>query len=141
MYARATEMLASEARLMNSRNLFGLASGFDFPLIVEIEGQTILYVTPNAMMTGTADFLGDLAQQGYVSMHPRVRAVEMPRKGRFRIWAHWEHRNAAGVTVSVSDYLYHCRDRARSICVEMVQVQKAAHPALVPNVTYQQFQA
>jgi hypothetical protein len=141
MYAEAQAFLDRTAAFLNAADHRGLVAAFDFPLALHVEGSLVVYVNAAAMIEGLQRFRQLLAQDGLVTMLPRLRAVEIPRQGRFRIWAHWEHFDAQGRQRSRSDYLYHCHQGRGRITVEMVQVTRAATRRLVPAQPVQAFRA
>lgn len=139
MYAEVQAFLDRKAAWLNAGDFRGFVSDFDFPMALHIEGSLLLFVNPDAMIERLQQFRQILAQDGMHHMTPRLRAVEIPRLGRFRIWANWDHFDADGTVVRRSDYLYHCRERGGRITSEMVQVTQVASARLVPRVPVQAF--
>ncbi|EEW26739.1 hypothetical protein [Rhodobacter ferrooxidans] len=129
------------AHAFNAGNFRQFVGIYDFPLAMEVEGQMMLFVTPDALVASMRGYRLMLAGLDSATIRPRVKAVELPRHSRFRIWTSWLHFDAAGTEFGVSEFVYHCRDRRDHICVEMVSVLKSFDAAMVPAQPTQAFRA
>ena len=139
MYAEVQAFLTRKAALLNAADFRSFVADFDFPMALYVEGNLVLFVNPDAMVGGMTRFRAMLAQDGMHHRVPRLRAVEIPRLGRFRLWANWDHFDAEGRVVSQSDCVYHCRARGGHITSEMVQVTRVASQRLLPPLPVQAF--
>lgn len=141
MYATVQALLDRKAALLNSADFRSFVSDYDFPMALHLEGNLVLFVNPDALIEGMRDFRRMLAAEGMHQMIPHVRAVEMPRRARFRIWSTWDHLDGEGTVLSRSDYVYHCRERGGRILTEMVQVTRVASSRMLPRAPVQAFRA
>jgi hypothetical protein len=141
MYGEAQAFLDREAGFLNAADHRNFVADCEFPLAMHVEGSLVVYVNAEAMIEGLQRFRHLLALDGMVGMAPRLRAVEIPRHGRFRIWAHWDHFDAEGRQRGRSDFLYHCHQQQGRITIEMLQVTRAASRRLLPDQPVQAFRA
>lgn len=63
-----------------------------FPCPVEVEGQLVVMRNPEVFVTYLAERRATALASGLTDMTPRISAIEMPRKGRFRVWLRWVFR-------------------------------------------------
>ncbi|TNC52039.1 hypothetical protein FHG66_04370 [Rubellimicrobium rubrum] len=64
---------------------------FAFPCPIEIEGGLVVIRTPKVLEAFLATRRSSALLAGMTQMTPRIAAIEMPRKGRFRVWLRWEY--------------------------------------------------
>lgn len=95
-------MLATERRPLRVTAFFGtmgeqfvagrlheFARPWTFPCPVETDGQLVVMRSSEALEAYLAERRRTLIAAGLTAMTPRVSAIEMPRKGRFRVWLRW----------------------------------------------------
>ena len=66
-----------------------MASHWAFPCPMEVDGQLVVMRSPEVFVTFLAERRRAALSRGLTAMMPRISAIEMPRKGRFRVWLRW----------------------------------------------------
>ena len=66
-----------------------MTSHWAFPCPVEVDGKLVVMRGAEVFVSFLADRRRTALSQGLTAMTPRISAIEMPRKGRFRVWLRW----------------------------------------------------
>ena len=66
-----------------------VVQAWSFPCPVEIDGQLVVMRNSDAFEAYLAQRHSAVLAAGLTALKPRVSAIEMPRKGRFRVWLRW----------------------------------------------------
>lgn len=107
-----------------SRHNFGMTiSLFDFPLGLTFEGSPITLNRPSDLEEYLTDVYRARKNAGVHWTEPEVVAVEIPRGDKFRVWVKYHHLDSKGDPVSVSDRLFHIRDRRGKLLITAFQVE------------------
>jgi len=103
-------MVATDSRPLRMTAFFGLlgehfvagrlaeaARAWSFPCPVEIDGQLVVMRSAEVFEAYLAERREVALAAGMTALTPRVSAIEMPRKGRFRVWLRWVTRYGESV--------------------------------------------
>ncbi|NHB76295.1 hypothetical protein [Rhodobacter calidifons] len=136
MHSHIAAHLRFRGELLLAGRIEALLDYYAFPLPIFLPAERLLLSgRPEARL-----FLSLLRQRllrdGVAALRPEVRAVELPRAGRFRVWADWNELTLAGEAGRSSSAVYFCRATALGPQVEMVNYTRASMPDLA-----QQFEA
>lgn len=130
MFTRVRQMMQAKIDALCAGDLAEAVSFCDFPMTVRMGERVLSFVRPSDMI----DFLQELQQHrnsaGIVSTEAEILSIEIPRRGLFRVWVRWLHRDAAGVLLDHADMLYHCRESRKRLRVEAAEVLKFALPGV-----------
>lgn len=129
-YSGLTAQLRTRGEMLLSGRIEELVASYIYPLPLYLQSQCqVLHSPLDAYLV--FDLLRTaLLQRGVVSLRPQVNAVELPRGGRFRVWADW-HEIACPVEDSrKSSVIYYCRETRFGPRVEMINYTLMSMPEL-----------
>jgi len=109
-----------------SGDLRNLASHYDYPLAMHLEGGFAIVRRREDMMEYHALVIGICRKEGLTSIAGGVVAMELPRNQRFRVWVNSSHCDETGKAFRQSDRILYCRDHGDRIAVEMLSIKKFA---------------
>lgn len=136
MHSQIAAQLRSRGDLLLSGRIDELLSGYLYPLPVFLPQQRMVLQGPNEAQAAFAILRRVLVQGGVVALQPQVKAVELPRSGRFRVWVDWQELALQDDKLSTSSVIYYCRATPLGPLIEMVNYTHLSMPEL-----NQQFQA
>ncbi len=122
MFAKARALTARIGNLFNAGAIADLTSVYVFPLPAQVGSDMVLFQTPAEFHDAMSTYRDRNIAQGLFPPIAQVIAVDLPRKGRFRVWVDWHYARTQNVTQNI----YYCsviRDRTM---VEMVQYLRTA---------------
>ena len=97
-------------------------SDYDFPLpVIWPQGRRV-FARPQEYLDKLGPLHAECRRMGARRLEVQLRAQELPRDGRFRLWLLCSYLSETGETVAVVDKTLFCRDRGHRICVEMVEL-------------------
>lgn len=99
---------------------------FDLPLAVQADGVMTVLSTEAQFIEAMAGHLAALIASGVTSLVVRMTAMELPRKGRFRIWADFDHVRAGGTDPGADQVILYCRRDAAGFRVELLHCTRLA---------------
>jgi hypothetical protein len=115
-------MVSGLIRDFHSGQFARIVAHYDFPLALHLEDRFVLLRSPAELERYLVDFWAAARVAGFSSITPRITAIDLPRRGRFRAWVHYTHMDAAGRVVAQSERVFFCRDKGERILVEMLEV-------------------
>lgn len=103
-----------------------------YPLPVFLPTGRLLLAGPNEARVALSLLRHALLQGGVVALRPQVRAVELPRAGRFRVWVDWHELPQGAGPVRESSAIYYCRSNGPGpgLQTEMVNYTRLSMPDL-----------
>ena len=99
---------------------------FDLPLAVQVGADMTVLSTQVQFIDVMADYRAGLIASGVIGLGVRITAVDLPRRGRFRIWADFDHHRAAGIDQSADQMILYCRQDRDDIQVELLHCTRLA---------------
>ena len=120
-FHKIQDMLQARADLLLAGRFEEMARHILFPLPVYLRASPIVIscATQLAQMLGPVRDV--LIGRGVQRCIPTVRAVELVRQNRFRVWAGWEERAADPSQTSRSEVVHYFRDTGTGIQSEMLE--------------------
>ena len=107
---------------------------FDLPLAVQVGADMTVLSSQMQFIDAMANYRDDLIASAVTALVVRMTAVELPRQGRFRIWADFDHHRAIGVDKSADQVILYCRQEQGDIQVELLHCTRLAQLAeAIPN--------
>lgn len=119
-------MLEKLAGLLFQRRFDGMLQHVDLPLAIQVDGEMTAIPTPFAfaeMMTLYCDGLDEI---GVTGIGVRQTAIELPRRGRFRLWAEMDHERPEGVTQGADQLILYCRQEGAGFRIELIHCVRLA---------------
>jgi hypothetical protein len=96
MSSRIEQLLGLQNELFLQRKFQAFAATYAYPLVVHIDDELYPYPSEASFIPRVAAFRDMLERHGVCHIIPKVEAIELPRKGRFRVWASWAYLRANG---------------------------------------------
>ena len=136
MHSQVTSHFRRRGELLLAGRIDELIGSYIFPLPVFLPEQRMLLNGPEEAILVFAVLRRSLLQEGVVALQPKIRAVELPRDGRYRLWVDWQELVMPSGEMRVSSAIYYCRTTPLGPRVEMVNYTRLSMPEL-----HQEFEA
>ncbi|WP_210527136.1 hypothetical protein [Rubellimicrobium arenae] len=100
-----------------------MTGSWAYPCPVEVQGGLVVMRNAAMMEAFLAMRHADAIQRGLTAMIPRIAAIEMPRKERFRVWLRWEYEFRDQCVPDEYGSLYYlARNPWGTLTIEMLDV-------------------
>lgn len=129
MHSSHSAQLRLRGEMLLQGRIDDLLDAYLFPLPIFLPERRMLLLGPDHTRLVLALLHDQLVRTGIVAVRPELRAVELPRDGRYRLWADWHEIDASGETRS-SSAIYYCRTTALGPRIEMVNYTRLSMPEL-----------
>ncbi|MFN4192757.1 MAG: hypothetical protein ACK4FR_07430 [Tabrizicola sp.] len=140
MHSQIAAQLLLRGDLLLAGRIGDLLDCYIYPLPVFLPTGRLLLAGPNEARAALSLLRHALLQGGVGALRPQVRAVELPRAGRFRVWVDWHELPQGAGPVRESSAIYYCRGNGPGsglgLQTEMVNYTRLSMPDLA-----QQFEA
>lgn len=136
MHSQVASHLRTRGELLLAGRFDEMLDSYLFPLPVFLPAQRVLLPGPQAARAMLSILRRSLLQSGVVALRPQVRAVELPRAGRYRLWVDWQELVMPAAELRTSQAIYYCRATELGPRIEMVNYTRLAMPEL-----HQEFEA
>jgi hypothetical protein len=124
LYRRVHALLEDLTRRFHAQDFRGVLSHYDFPVNLTLEDRQLQLARPRELESLLRDHATSHLNAAMVETRFTLSALELPRKGRFRVWVRYHHVNEAGQTIRTSDRILHLRDRGNRLIIEEVAVTR-----------------
>jgi hypothetical protein len=74
-----------------------------------------------------------MVERGVIALQPEVKAMDLPRGGRFRVWVDWHEITPSPEGARLSSAVYYCRIVGADLKIEMVDYIRLSTPELQPQ--------
>lgn len=105
-----------------------------FPLPVDFGDSRLVVHTPDEARLLLGHLRAAYAGCGVNALVPTITAIDLPRGGRFRIWADWHGTSETGQPAHLSSVVYYCRQVPSGMRIEMVDCTSLLFPDLHPEL-------
>lgn len=106
---------------------------WSFPCPVEMDGQLVVVRSAAAFVAYLADRRDAALAAGLTALTPRVSAIEMPRKGRFRVWLRWvSHFGDRRVEQGHGTVYFLAFQPDGQLTIEMMDIVQLPSPLAIP---------
>lgn len=119
MYARLQNLMQWRMSLLLAGRHEDLAREYLYPYPVYMAGRQQVLRSPCEMQVSLRRLQTMKQALGVTRMEARVRAIELPRKGRFRVWVSGSSFCAEGKLQGTSQFVHYCRETSEGIKTEM----------------------
>lgn len=109
-----------------------MAAMHTYPCPVQLEDRLLVLRTPADLIAGMSRHRQSLADRGATDFTFSIAAVELPRAGRFRVWARHAHRGPDGASGDETHAVYFLHERPDCgrpdgrLVIEMLDVTRLA---------------
>lgn len=97
---------------------------YDFPLALHLENRLVVLNRPADLERYLQDFAKAAEAAQFANILHVIKAVELPRRGRFRAWVEYTHLDPQGRVVARSERIFFCRDAGPRLLIEMLEVTR-----------------
>jgi hypothetical protein len=96
MSTSVRQFIGLQNELFLQRKYHAFAETYAYPLVIHVGDQLTSYPSAAAFIPAVTRFRDILDRHGVRHILPEVEAIELPRKGRFRVWANWSYVRTDG---------------------------------------------
>lgn len=133
MFEQVASQLRTRADSLMSGRYDQIAEGYRYPLPVYLGARRMIVRNPDEakamLILQHSVYLG----RGVVSLVPNVKAIDLPRGDRFRVWVDWQEKAMPGTESRVSSALYFCRQSDSGLQIEMVNYTRLSMSEFRPH--------
>jgi hypothetical protein len=107
-----------------------IVADYCFPLPVHLDNSRVIVRNPDEATAMLRLQRTAFVECGVIALTPSVTAMDLPRKGRFRIWVDWHELTVSGHGPLQSKVIYYCRQTPTGFKIEMVDYTRLSMPEL-----------
>ncbi|WP_167850908.1 hypothetical protein [Tabrizicola caldifontis] len=134
-HSEVLSVFVRRGALFMADRLDDLAAEYAYPLPLHL-GQKRVIVRSAAEGAAMLSVLRSaLVERGVEHVQPRVRAMDIPRAGRLRVWLDWLELSPSEETPRLSSGVYYNRMTPFGLRTEMVAYSRVSMPELKPQLT------
>jgi hypothetical protein len=126
MYAQSVALTKRIAALFNAGDIAPIADCVSYPLPIQTDGKLTLFRTREDLISALTHYRAQNVAQGFAPSRAQVVAVDLPRKGRFRLWVDWHYDTCDASQRPRTQNIYYCSIIDGQIKVDMVQYLRFA---------------
>lgn len=120
MFGDIQARLQRRADLLLCGNYAAMLSDYACPIGIYFEDKVLAIRNPYEMEQLFSSVHHAMLARGVVALHPVIQAVELPRKGRQRVWARWEQIAADPAQSRTAEVIYYCRQTPAGLVTELM---------------------
>jgi hypothetical protein len=121
MRATVTRVMEWRAALLEAGRVEDLARQHICPMPVYVAGQVRPQTSHRQLEDTFRAIHAGLRRSGPVALTVKVRAVELPRGGRFRVWCDWLAGRAGRAPALVASTVDYLRETEEGLLTEMLE--------------------
>jgi hypothetical protein len=120
MNAAVHAMIARQADLLFRGDTAAMLTAFDLPLAVQHGDDMLVMATAEQFCGVMAGHRAALVATNVTGLQARMTAIELPRRGRFRVWVDLDHLRDAGIDPGADQFVLYCRQDLPDIRIELI---------------------
>lgn len=128
MFQRVQDLLNWRATLLLTGRYDDLAASYIFPNVAFLEGRQLVLPNADAAVTLLQRLAQRLLARGVYRMIPSIKAMEIPRDGRFRVWVHWRETSTTPANENSSYGICYFRETETGLRSEMMDFSRVSKP-------------
>lgn len=125
MHRRADGLLAGD--------LDDLVKDYTFPVPVDLLATRVIVRSAKESRAMLALQRKVMLERGVTKLEPVVKAVDLPRAGRFRVWVDWHEIAPSPENGRMSSAVYFCSIDGAALRIQMIQYLRLSQPELRPQ--------
>jgi hypothetical protein len=134
MFSQIASQLRTRAEWLLVGQFDRIVAEHRFPLPVDFGDNRLVVRTADEARMLLGHLSATYAGRGVTSLLPTITAVDLPRGGRFRIWADWHVATHPGSPTHLASVVYFCRQVPAGMRIEMVDCTCLLIPDLHPEL-------
>jgi hypothetical protein len=133
-FSQISALMRRRSDLLLSGETTLLAGAFSYPLPVFLRSGRIVVQDKDDAGTLLNLVRNSLADRALARITPTVRAVDIPRGGRFRAWVDWQGRGPQGLDTPLGSMICYLAPGQSGPRIEMISCPRLSMPDLVPRL-------
>jgi hypothetical protein len=133
MFQDMARHLADRAEKFLAGQLVDMLADYTTPLPVYLGDQRMVVGGPDQALSMLTVLRDAMLARGVVALRPTVKAVDLPRGGRFRAWVDWHEIAYPASASRWSTVTYYCRRTGQGLQTEMMHYTRQSMPELAPR--------
>lgn len=113
-------LIARQADLLFRGDTAAMLTAFDLPLAAQHGDEMLVMATPDQFSDVMAGHRSAVIAVGVTGFRARLTAIELPRRGRFRVWVDLDHLRGDAVDQGADQFVLYCRQVRAEIRVELI---------------------
>ncbi len=130
MYQNIQELIQWQSDLLLAGRFEDLSREYDYPVALYLKSSSLPIRDSEHLIAILKLTRQSLIRRGVTKIVAKVIAMDLPRKGRFRVWVDSVEQNACGQTLFRAGSVLFCRIGRQGIRTEMVQFWQCAMPEI-----------
>ncbi len=132
-YSEVIKKLRSRADAMLAGQIDVVVKDYVFPVPVDLLSTRVVVSGPAEGSAMLALQCLSMQERGVTAIVPTVKALDLPRSGRFRVWVDWEEMAPPPSGTRRSSAVYYCRADGPDLKIEMIEYVQMSMPELQPR--------
>jgi hypothetical protein len=128
MYQKVQALLEWRAELLMARRFDDLAGTYIIPKVAFLEGQQLVLPSISDVTAALEKLVDGLQSRGVFRLSPGIKALEIPRDNRFRVWVHWRETSKSPENDGSSDAIYYFCNTDSGLRTEMMDFSRVSRP-------------
>lgn len=133
LYSQVSDYMSRRAEWIIAGQVDRLVEGYSFPVPVDLETHRVIVRSAEEGKAMLALWHATLIKRGVVAIRGRVVSMDLPRRGRFRVWVEYHEYTADQTSDRFTSVVYYCSTTANGLQIEMVTYPKLSNPELNPQ--------
>jgi hypothetical protein len=133
MFSQVHALLRRRADRLLNGHIEDVVSQYIFPLPLYLGSSRVIVRSPDEATAIFGVLRAAYLDRGVVALQPKVIAIDIPRAGRFRVWAEWQELALPVEGTRISSAIYYCKATPAGIQTEMVNYTHLSMPELNPQ--------
>jgi hypothetical protein len=133
MFQEVASQLGSRAAWLLSGQFERIVAEYCFPLPVHLGQSRVIVRSADEATAMLGLQQAVLLGRGVTTVIPCVKALDLPRVGRFRVWVDWHEKTLRAQGDRVSSVIYYCHQTPAGFRIEMVDYTRLSMPELRPH--------
>jgi hypothetical protein len=133
MFSEVASQLRNRAAWLVAGHYDRIVAEYCFPLLVHLDASRVIVRSATEATAMLRLQHATLTERGVIALKPCVTAMDLPRKGRFRIWVDWHEVTVSDQAPLQSKAIYYCRQTPAGFQIEMVDYTRLSTPELQPH--------
>lgn len=112
-----------------------LVAEYTYPMPLHLGQKMVIVRSADEARAMLSVLRTALVDRGVDRLRPQVKAMDIVRSGRLRVWVDWHELAPSEPAPRLSSALYYCRLTPRGLRTEMVSYSRLSMPELKPQFT------
>ncbi len=132
-YSQIIAQMRRRAGGLLAGNLDDLVKDYTFPMPVDLLSTRVIVRSAGESRAMLALQRKVMLERGVTKLEPVVKAVDLPRAGRLRVWVDWHELAPGPDGARVSSAIYFCSIHGKDLRIQMIQYLRLSSPELRPQ--------